>query len=84
MITGGKKTLQTNLITFSVRVGLQLAENIPPSDFDPLHYVIPGTNAFEFKNITRAELVSMFKKVKASKAPGLDKISGNLKQQGTP
>jgi hypothetical protein len=40
--------------------------------------VIPGANAFEFKNITRAELVSVLKKVKASKAPGLDKISSKL------
>ena len=40
--------------------------------------MIPGANAFEFKNITRAELVSVLKKVKASKAPGLDKISSKL------
>jgi hypothetical protein len=40
--------------------------------------VIPGTNAFKFKNITTAELVSVLKKVKASKAPGLDKISSKL------
>ncbi|CAB4037327.1 Hypothetical predicted protein, partial [Paramuricea clavata] len=60
-------------------IGPQLAENIPPSDFDPLHHVIPGANAFEFKNITRAELVSVLKKVKASKAPGrIDKISSKL------
>jgi hypothetical protein len=50
----------------------QLAESIPPSDLDPLYYVIPGTNAFEFKNIMREELVSVLKKVKASKVPGLD------------
>ena len=40
--------------------------------------MIPLTNAFEFKNITRAELMSVLKKIKASKAPGLDKISGKL------
>ena len=40
--------------------------------------MIPGTNAFEFKNITTAELMSVLKKVKASKAPGLDKISSKL------
>ena len=49
--------------------------------------MIPGTNAFEFKNITRAELVSVLKKVKASiiRHQALIRFLVNyLKQQGTP
>ena len=71
----GDKNIANEFNNFFCKIGPQLAENIPPSDFDPLHYVIPGTNVLEFKNITRAELVSVLKKVKASKAPDLDKTS---------
>jgi hypothetical protein len=70
----GDKNIANDLLTFFCKIAPQLAENLQQSDFDPLHYVIPGTNALEFKNITRAELVSALKKGKASKAPGLDKI----------
>ena len=44
----------------------------PKNGRDPLYYVTPGTNVFRFKNITNADLV------KASKASGLDKVSGKL------
>ena len=74
----GDKNITNEFNNFFCKIGPQLAENIPQSDFDPLHYLIPGANAFEFKNITRAELVSVLKKVKASKAPGLDKISSKV------
>ena len=72
------KNIANEFNNFFCKIGPQLAENVPPSDFDPLYYVIPVTNVFEFKNITRAELMSVLKKIKASKAPGLDKISGKL------
>ncbi len=74
----GDKNIANEFNNFFCKIGPQLAENIPPSYFDPLHYVIPVTNVFELKNITRAELMSVLKKIKASKAPGLDKISGKL------
>ncbi len=74
----GDKNIANEFNNFFCKIGPQLAENIPQSDFDPLHHVIPVTNVFEFKNITRAELMSVLKKIKASKAPGLDKISGKL------
>ncbi len=74
----GDKNIANEFNNFFCKIGPQRAENIPPSDFDPLQYVIPVTNVFEFKNITRAELMSVLKKIKASKAPGLDKISGKL------
>jgi hypothetical protein len=46
----GDKNIANEFNNCFCKIGPQLAENIPPSDFDPLHYVIPGTNAFEFKN----------------------------------
>jgi hypothetical protein len=72
------KNIANEFNNFFWKIGPQFAENIPPSDFDPLHYVIPGANASEFKN-TRAEFLSvLIKKVKASKGPGHDKIYSKL------
>ena len=71
----GDKNVANEFNNFFCKIGPQLAQNIPSSDLDPLHYVTPGSNIFEFKNITSAELASVLKKIKAS---GLDKISGKL------
>jgi hypothetical protein len=74
----GDKNMANEFNNFFCKIGPQLAENIQPSDLDPLHYVTPGSNVFEFRNISSEEVVSVLKKMKASKAPGLDKISGKL------
>ena len=63
---------------FFCKIGPQLAENIPRSDLDPLCYVIPEKNVFEFRNDTSAELMSVLKKMKVSKSSGFDRISSKL------
>ena len=55
-------------------IGKNLAEEIPPNDLDPLHCMIPGSNLFEFQNVTAAELHGVIKSMKPSKSPGLDGI----------
>ena len=62
----GDKNIANEFNNFLCKIGPQLAENIPSSDLDLLHYVTPGTNIFEFRNITSAELASVLKKIKAS------------------
>ena len=72
------KDIANEFNNFFCKIGPQLAENIPRSDLDPLYYVTPEKNVFEFKNVTSAELVSVLKKMKVSKSSGLDKISSKL------
>ena len=74
----GDENIGNEFNNFFCKIGPQLANNIPSIDLDPLYFVTPGTNVFEFRNITNAELVSVLKKTKACKAPGLDKISRKL------
>ena len=74
----GQKNVANEFNNFFCKVGLQLAENIPRSDLDPLFYVTPGTNVFELRNITSSELMSIIKNMKTSKSSGLDKISSKL------
>ena len=74
----GDENIANEFNNFFCKIGPQLATNIPSIDLNPLHFVTPGTNIFEFQNITNAELASVLKKTKASKAPDLDKISSKL------
>ena len=67
-----RKTLQNEFNNFFCKIGPLLAENIPRSDLDPLYYVTPEKNVFEFRNVTSAELVNVLKKMKVSKSSGLD------------
>ena len=77
MITDDKD-IANEFNNFFCKIGPQLAENIPRSDLDPLYYVTPEKNVFEFRNVTSAELVSVLKKMKVSKSSGLDKIFSKL------
>ena len=72
------KDIANEFNKFFCKIGPRLAENIPRSDLDPLYYVTPEKNVFEFRNVTSAELVSVIKKMKVSKSAGLDKISSKL------
>ena len=78
------KDIANELNNFFCKTGPQLSENIPRSDLDPLYYVTPDKNVFEFRNVTSAELVSVLKKMKVSKSSGLKFLVNYLKQLGTP
>ena len=72
------KDIANEFNNFFCKIGPQLAKNMPRSDLDPLYYVTPEENVFEFRNVRSVELVSVLKRMKVSKSSGLDKISSKL------
>ena len=60
---------------FFCSIGPKLANDIPPTNIDPLSYVTPVSTSFDFQDITNEELRSAIKNMKTSKSPGLHKIT---------
>ena len=63
---------------FFCSIGPKLANDILPTNIDPLSYVTPVSTSFDFQDITNEEVRSAIKNMKTSKLPGLDKISVKL------
>ena len=51
----GNENIANEFNNYFSNIGSQLAENLSPSDLNPLCYVTPGTNVFEFIIITRMQ-----------------------------
>jgi hypothetical protein len=74
----GDTNIANEFNNFFSTIGPRLANDITPTDFDPLSCVTPASKVFEFKNITYLELERVLTEAKACKASGLDKISNKL------
>lgn len=80
----GDENLANEFNNYFSNIGSQLAENLSPSDLNPICYVTPGDSVFEFKTITRSEVENVLYGLKVRKGSGLDKISNKLlKAAGT-
>ena len=61
--------------TIFANIGHKLASNIPSTDTDPIQFVQPCRSVSNQKTIAKTDLIQIIEKIKANKAPGLDKIS---------
>jgi hypothetical protein len=77
-VVTGDKNIANEFNKYFATIEPNLAENISTTDVDPLKYVTVGTADFNFKSITKANVKSVLKKSKATKATGTDNISIKL------
>ena len=77
-VVTGDKNIANEFNKYFATIGPNLAKNISTTDVDPLKYVTVGTADFNFKTITKANVKSVLKKSKATKATGTDNISIKL------
>ena len=78
--TAGDENIANEFNSFFSRIGPSLAENINPSDVDPLSFITPVTQNFDFQNISHDEIWEEIKQMKTTKSSGYDKISMRLLQ----
>jgi hypothetical protein len=76
------KNIANEFNKYLATTGPNLAETISTTDVDPLKYVTVGTADFNFKSITKANVKSVLKKPKATKAAGTDISIKLLKSAG--
>ena len=77
MVTGDEN-IANEFNEFFSTIGPKLAKISIPNKLDPLHFVSPKTELFNFEAITNEQLSAALKKLKMNKASGLDKISNKL------
>ena len=85
MIVDGEKVLGDEYIAnefneFFSSVGTRLAQNINPSDVDPLSFITPTSHNFQFQNISQDKIKNEIKQMKNTKSSGYDRISVKLLQ----
>ena len=59
-------------------IGCKLSDNIRDDGTDPLSFLTPVANAFNFSPITTEEVIEALSKLNTKKAPGIDGISIRL------
>ena len=76
----GDENIANEFNSFFSHIGTRLAENIDPSDVDPLSFVTPTLHNFTFQTISHAKIKNEIKQMKTAKSAGYDKISVKLLQ----
>ena len=76
-VTGDKNIAEEFNRYFSA-IGPKLGDNLPSSGINPMSYVTPSSQKFNFSNFTSAEVKNEISKIKDGKSAGLDKISNKL------
>lgn len=77
-IVEGDQKIATSFNKYFSTIGSKLAEEIPSSDTDPLIFVTPAENSFQFRLITNLDLASALHQMKTKKSPGVDGIAMRL------
>ena len=76
-VTGDKNIAEEFNRYFST-IGPKLGDNLPSSEINPMSYVTPSSQVFNFRNITFEDIKNEISKIKNGKSAGLDKISNKL------
>ena len=74
----GDKNIADEFNRYFSTIGPKLGDNFPSSEINPMSYVTPSSQVFNFRNITFEDIKNEISKIKNEKSAGLDKISNKL------
>ena len=73
----GNENVANGLNKFFCEIGSKLADSIPTSNLNPLHFGTPSDTQFSFNQISAGDLYNSLNSLKMGKAVGPDKIQTN-------
>ena len=76
-VTGDKNSAE-EFNRYFPTIGPKLGDNLPSNGINPMSYVTPSSQVFNFRNITFTEVKNEISKIKDGKSACLDKISNKL------
>ena len=77
-IISDKKLIAENFNEHFIKLGPDLAREIPSTTLNPCTYVNLSTSKFNFKHISGGQVVAGIRNISSKKASGLDKIPCNV------
>ena len=77
-IISDNKLIAENFNEHFIKLGPDLARDIPSTTLNPCTYVNQSTSKFNFKHISAGQVAAAIRDIPSKKASGLDKIPCNM------